>query len=75
MYSLHTNKYKSGKRVWPQVLGIQTRPFPKSNLTTMKAFYNFNIKTKITSDISKREREKKKRLLRSGNEMNLASVL
>ena len=60
------------KRVWPQVLGIQTRPIPKSNLKRMEAFYGFNIKTIFVSDIS---RKKKRRLLRSGNDINLASVL
>ena len=57
------------KRVWPH--GIQTRPFAKNNLQAMKAFYCFKIITKSTSPISR----KKKNLLHSSNEINLASVL
>ena len=45
------------KRVWPQVLRIQTRPFPKRNLKTMKTFYIFYIKTNTTSDISRKKED------------------
>ena len=55
---------KKGLEIW-------IRPFPENNLQTMKAFYNFRIMIKVTSDIS----SKKRRLLYSSIEINLASVL